>query len=190
MSRVTAAGISGLEALYSRLSAGYAAGLLPSAVNAVCIDHGTRKCGFACATLPLSPTHARPSAPTAIGVYRSPADATRSHIVHATRRVLRSHAAHVLVIGWPLEQDGRVGAQCAHVAAFQSDLNILGIPTLLWDERHSSAVARRSLRVTRRDGATVMPHERVARVDETAAVGILTSFLHAWLARLKLDAQR
>lgn len=61
---------------------------------------------------------------------RLPAD------LDALRRVVAERAAGVIVIGWPLEIEGRPGPRCQAVGAFARDVErVLELPVILWDER-------------------------------------------------------
>ena len=51
-----------------------------------------------------------------------------------------------LVIGLPIEMDGREGRRCQSVRQFARDLEpVLRLPTAFWDERLSTAAVERGL---------------------------------------------
>lgn len=56
--------------------------------------------------------------------------------LEALRRAVGERAAGILVVGWPLEMDGRAGPRCQAVGAFVRDLErSIDLPVILWDER-------------------------------------------------------
>jgi putative Holliday junction resolvase len=76
-----------------------------------------------------------------------------------------------IVVGHPLSMSGRPSRSSERARALARDLERrLGLPVTLWDERLSSAEARR---VTAGTGAT----RRKGTVDRVAAVLILQSYL-------------
>lgn len=56
--------------------------------------------------------------------------------LEALEHVVAERTAGVLVVGWPLEMDGREGRRCQAVRAFANDAErALDLPLVLWDER-------------------------------------------------------
>ncbi|HEX6142718.1 MAG TPA: Holliday junction resolvase RuvX, partial [Geminicoccaceae bacterium] len=52
--------------------------------------------------------------------------------LEAIGRLIRARAAGLLVVGWPLEMDGREGRRCQSVLAFAQDLErATGLPIAL-----------------------------------------------------------
>ena len=83
-----------------------------------------------------------------------------------------------LVIGLPVEMDGREGRRCQSVRQFARDLGpVLCLPTAFWDERLSTAAVERFL-----IGEADMSRRRRRRVVDRAAAG--------WILQGALDAVR
>jgi putative pre-16S rRNA nuclease len=83
-----------------------------------------------------------------------------------------------LVIGLPIEMDGREGPRCQSVRQFARDLEpVLRLPTAFWDERLSTAAVERFL-----VGEADMSRHRRRRVVDRAAA--------AWILQGALDALR
>jgi len=81
-----------------------------------------------------------------------------------------------LVIGLPVEMDGREGPRCQSVRQFARDLEpVLRLPTAFWDERLSTAAVERFL-----IGEADMSRRRRRRVVDRAAA--------AWILQGALDA--
>lgn len=81
----------------------------------------------------------------------------------------------VIVVGWPVGMDGRVGPQARKVDAFATALEArTGLPVERWDERLSSVAANRALREGGLDG-----RRRRQVVDKVAAALILQGWLDA-----------
>lgn len=78
-----------------------------------------------------------------------------------------------IVIGLPLQMNGKEGIMATEVRAFGETLRtFFTIPILFWDERLSSAQAERSLKE-----ADFNRKKRSQMVDELAAVLILQNYL-------------
>jgi putative Holliday junction resolvase len=83
-----------------------------------------------------------------------------------------------LVIGLPVEMDGREGPRCQSVRQFARDLGaVLRLPTAFWDERLSTAAVDRFL-----IGEADLSRRRRRRVVDRAAA--------AWILQGALDALR
>ncbi len=83
-----------------------------------------------------------------------------------------------LVIGLPVEMDGREGPRCQSVRQFARDLEpVLRLPIVFWDERLSTAAVERFL-----IGEADMSRRRRRRVVDRAAA--------AWILQGALDALR
>ena len=83
-----------------------------------------------------------------------------------------------LVIGLPVEMDGREGRRCQSVRQFARDLGaVLRLPTAFWDERLSTAAVERFL-----VGEADLSRRRRRRVVDRAAA--------AWILQGALDAMR
>jgi putative holliday junction resolvase len=83
-----------------------------------------------------------------------------------------------LVIGLPVEMDGREGPRCQSVRQFARDLEpVLRLPTAFWDERLSTAAVERFL-----IGEAGLSRRRRRQVVDRAAA--------AWILQGALDALR
>jgi putative Holliday junction resolvase len=83
-----------------------------------------------------------------------------------------------LVVGLPIEMDGREGPRCQSVRQFARDLGaVLRLPTAFWDERLSTAAVDRFL-----IGEADLSRRRRRRVVDRAAA--------AWILQGALDALR
>jgi putative Holliday junction resolvase len=83
-----------------------------------------------------------------------------------------------LVVGLPIEMDGREGPRCQSVRQFARDLGaVLRLPTAFWDERLSTAAVERIL-----IGEADLSRRRRRRVVDRAAA--------AWILQGALDALR
>jgi putative Holliday junction resolvase len=93
-------------------------------------------------------------------------------------RLVREHGAEGLVIGHPLDQDGRAGPQAQRIeryaAALEEALRAkgVGVPFLLWDERMSTQRAQEAMIAAGRKAK-----DRRTRIDAVAAAVILQDYL-------------
>jgi putative transcription antitermination factor YqgF len=88
--------------------------------------------------------------------------------------VIRSRDVGLVVVGFPVREDGYEGAGCRRSRRMQELLDRAGIPAVLWDE---TGTTREALEVTRRHGLSHR-RSRGAR-DSIAASLILSSYLAA-----------
>ena len=79
-----------------------------------------------------------------------------------------------MVIGLPLNMDGSEGPRAQSSRAFARNLEPLGLPILLWDERWSTASAQRGLIAQDMSRA-----RRSERIDSAAAAVILQAAIDA-----------
>lgn len=79
-----------------------------------------------------------------------------------------------IVIGLPLNMDGSEGPRAQASRAFARNLEALGLPILLWDERWSTASAERGL--IEQDMSRA---KRAERIDSAAAAVILQGAIDA-----------
>jgi putative Holliday junction resolvase len=96
---------------------------------------------------------------------------------HAVARIAQETRAAVIVVGWPLELDGREGRRARLVGQFIDVLasTLAGaVPIERWDERFSTAAVERVLLE-----ADASRAKRKAVVDALAAQHILQSWLDA-----------
>jgi putative Holliday junction resolvase len=96
--------------------------------------------------------------------------------VEALRALVHELEVGGLVIGLPVEMNGREGPRCQSVRQFARDLeSALRLPTALWDERLSTAAVERFLI----DEADLSRGRRRAVIDRAAAAWILQGALDA-----------
>ena len=86
----------------------------------------------------------------------------------ALAAILAAQSARGLVIGLPLNLDGSDSPRTQSVRAFARNLEPLGLPMLLWDERWSTAAVTRTL-----IAADASRARRAELVDKLAAAYIL-----------------
>ena len=117
--------------------------------------------------------------------FAGPAETIRRAKFTADLGKLRGFAAreHIigLVVGLPLNMDGSDSPRTQSVRAFARNLEPLGLPVLLWDERWSTQAVERAM-----VDADVSRARRAEKVDALAAAHILQGAIDA-LARLPLD---
>ncbi len=110
--------------------------------------------------------------------FAGPAETIRRTKLSADLQLLRAFAEREtvlgLVVGLPLNLDGSDSPRTQSVRAFARNLEPLGLPILLWDERWSTqAVERRMIE------ADLSRKKRAERVDAAAAAYILQGALDA-----------
>ncbi len=87
--------------------------------------------------------------------------------------LISKHQATLCLIGLPKNMDGSIGFQAERVQAFANELNeVISVPIEFWDERLSTASARRTL-----IEANVSRKKRKNVIDKIAAVNILQGYL-------------
>jgi putative Holliday junction resolvase len=93
-------------------------------------------------------------------------------------RLVREQRAEGLVIGHPLDQDGRAGPQAQRIERYAAALGEalqaegVSVPLLLWDERMSTQRAQEAMIAAGRKAK-----DRRARIDAVAAAVILQDYL-------------
>jgi len=93
-------------------------------------------------------------------------------------QLVREHGAEALVVGYPVDQDGRPGPQAQRVERYVAQLQAalkaegLDLPLILWDERMSTQQATKAMIVSGRKA-----RERQERIDAVAAAVILQDYL-------------
>ncbi len=107
---------------------------------------------------------------------RPPFDGRRAKLLFEGIRTICQELGVVRVlVGWPLDLQGREGAAARRAARFAREVaEVTGLPVELVDERMTTVVAERSLR-----DAGVGTRDRRARVDGAAAAVILQGWLDA-----------
>jgi putative holliday junction resolvase len=86
----------------------------------------------------------------------------------ALETLIRQQSVKGVVTGLPLNLDGSDSPRTQSVRAFAKNLDALGLPILLWDERWSTAAVERQM-----IEADMSRRKRAATVDNAAAAYIL-----------------
>ncbi len=138
-----------------------AAEMLHSPPRIAAIDFGTKSVGLALAD-------PRQSFAQPWGAY------SQDEALEQLRRFDRETGLGIVVVGWPLTEDGRQGKATKRVQAYINRLRKTLKETLLvkWDERYTSEEARGRLRAI---GGSIPK----GRVDTAAAGVILQDYLDA-----------
>lgn len=95
-------------------------------------------------------------------------------------RLVREEGGQQLVVGLPLNSDGRPGAQARRIERYAAELTAslraegLELPVVFWDESWSTQQAQAALIVAGRSRK-----DRRARLDAVAAAAILQGYLDA-----------
>ena len=92
----------------------------------------------------------------------------------ALEALIAERSVKGIVIGLPLNMDGSEGPRAQASRAFARNLESLGLPILLWDERWSTASAERGL--IEQDMSRA---KRAERIDSAAAAVILQAAIDA-----------
>jgi len=90
------------------------------------------------------------------------------------RAIVTGQDVRGLVVGLPLNMDGSDSPRTQSVRAFARNLDALGLPVLLWDERWSTAAVTRTLLE-----ADASRARRAELVDKMAAAYILQGAIDA-----------
>lgn len=108
----------------------------------------------------------------------SPADLIRrtkfSTDKAAIERLVAAQSVRGIVIGLPLNLDGSDSPRTQSTRAFARNLDALGLPILLWDERWSTQAVERQM-----IEADVSRAKRAEQVDSAAAAYILQGAIDA-----------
>ena len=147
------------------------AAVLASAGKLAGLDVGTKTIGLAICDAQW--TFAGPSRSIARTKFTKDLEALRAFAVN-------EHAVG-LVVGLPLSMDGSDSPRTQSVRAFARNVEVLGLPVLLWDERWSTQAVERAM-----VEADVSRARRAEKVDALAAAHILQGAIDA-LAREPLD---
>ena len=94
--------------------------------------------------------------------------------LEALRAFIGRNAVVGLVVGLPLNLDGSDSPRTQSVRAFARNLEALGLPILLWDERWSTQAVERAM-----VAADVSRAKRAEAVDKLAAAHILQGAIDA-----------
>jgi putative Holliday junction resolvase len=110
--------------------------------------------------------------------FAGPAETIRRSKFSADLALLRAFASREkivgLVVGLPLNLDGSDSPRTQSVRAFARNLEPLGLPILLWDERWSTQAVERAM-----IDADVSRAKRAVAVDKLAAAHILQGAIDA-----------
>ncbi|MFI5176637.1 MAG: Holliday junction resolvase RuvX [Terriglobia bacterium] len=93
----------------------------------------------------------------------------------ALKTLFEEYGSEKVVVGYPLNMDGTIGPQAEKVKAFAEVLSSrLGLTLVLWDERLTTAEARKVL-----IGGGMRREKRKNVIDQMAAMLLLQSYLDA-----------
>ena len=150
----------------SEVSLGQLRELVPQGARLLGLDVGTRTIGLALSD--------------ATWLVATPVRTIRRTRLAADAEALRSAAleleARGLVVGLPVEMDGRQGPRCQSVRQFVRNVEpVLALPVAFWDERLSTAAVERMLI----GEADLSRRRRRDVVDRAAAAWILQGALDA-----------
>ncbi|WP_448659870.1 Holliday junction resolvase RuvX [Sphingomonas sp. CJ99] len=138
--------------------------LLPGGGRLIGLDVGTRTIGTALCDAQWS--------------FASPAELIRRTKFMADKAALTAligrQSVRGIVIGLPLNMDGSDSPRTQSVRAFARNLDDLGLPILLWDERWSTVAAERAM--IEQDLSRA---KRAERIDNHAAALILQGAIDA-----------
>lgn len=131
------------------------------------VDLGDRRVGFA-----ISDAEERMAVPSGNARVKSLAEALDAVLAKAALE-----SAEFIVLGNPLNMDGRPGPKAKEAARFAQMLEDAGREVALWDERLTTSEAERLLR-----DAGLKRRQRKQLIDANAAQRILDSYLE-WKRR-------
>jgi putative Holliday junction resolvase len=94
--------------------------------------------------------------------------------LEALRNFVQAEHVVGLVVGLPLNMDGSDSPRTQSVRAFARNLEPLGLPILLWDERWSTQAVERAM-----IAADVSRAKRAEKIDSLAAAHILQGAIDA-----------
>lgn len=110
--------------------------------------------------------------------FSSPASLVRRNKFTADKallvNIITAQSVHGIIIGLPLNLDGSDSPQTQSTRAFARNMDDLGFPILLWDERWSTQAVERAM-----IAADVSRAKRAERVDSAAASFILQGAIDA-----------
>ena len=92
------------------------------------------------------------------------------------KAILAAQAVTGIVVGLPLNLDGSDSPRTQSVRAFARNIEDIGLPILLWDERWSTQAVERVM-----IAADLSRAKRAERVDNAAAAYILQGAIDAML---------
>lgn len=113
--------------------------------------------------------------------FATPADLIRRTKFSADKAALEAlitaQSVRGIVIGLPLNLDGSDSPRTQSIRAFARNIEPLGLPILLWDERWSTQAVERAM-----VSADVSRAKRAERIDNAAAGWILQGAIDALIA--------
>jgi putative holliday junction resolvase len=131
---------------------------LPTRGRLIALDVGTKTIGTA-----MCDAHWTIASPTTL-ITRAKFTADKA----ALEGLIAHESVKGIVIGLPLNLDGSESPRSQSTRAFARNLDALGLPILLWDERWSTAAVERQM-----IAADITRAKRAVRVDCAAAAYIL-----------------
>lgn len=133
------------------------------------LDVGTRRIGVAVSD---------PTKTIATPLYTLERQSLKTDLEHL-RILCETEDVESIIVGWPLETNGRLGGIARIVQGFIDELEkTTRLPVFKWDERLTSVAAERAL-----TASGVRGQRRKQLVDQVAAAIIL----QGWLDRLEQD---
>jgi len=142
-----------------------------ASMRILAVDPGSRRIGLA-----LSDEEARVALPLETLERGGGADRAAREVAAVARR----EGAGEIVVGLPLEMDGREGPSARRARRFGEAVGeAAGLPVVMWDERLTTAQASRALR---EGGVRARDERRI--IDQAAATVLLQSYLEARERRL------
>ena len=127
------------------------------------VDLGDRRVGFA-----VSDEEERPAVPSGFAAVRNLDQAAQEVSAKA-----ETERAELVVLGNPLNMDGRPGPKAKEAAAFRDMLTEAGLEVVLWDERLTTTEATRLLK-----DAGLNRRQRKTLIDANSAQRLLESYLN------------
>jgi putative holliday junction resolvase len=143
--------------------------ILPSGGRLIALDVGSKTIGTALCDAGW--TFASPAAL----IRRTKFTADKAAIA----QMMTAQSVHGIVIGLPLNLDGSDSPRTQSTRAFAKNMDDMGFPILLWDERWSTQAVERAM-----IAADVSRAKRAERVDSAAAAFILQGAIDALMMTL------
>ncbi len=138
--------------------------MLPEGGRLIALDVGTKTIGTALCDAQWN--------------FASPADLIKrikfSVDLEMIKAMIVKQSVKGIVIGLPLNLDGSDSPRTQSVRAFARNVDVIGLPILLWDERWSTQAVERAM-----IAADVSRGKRAERVDNAAAAYILQGAIDA-----------
>lgn len=125
------------------------------------IDFGLRRVGVAVGDTSLRMAFARPYI-----------DVKRGVVLETIASIIREEDAELVVVGLPLLESGEEGEQAVLSKEFGEALSDEGFKVIYWDERYTTAEAKRRL-------AHLKPSERKGLEDSEAARIMLEEYMES-----------